>query len=303
MILLLLAPPALLGLGFLVHRRRAPAPRALLWAALVAGVAGAERFLAHAHPVLRMAGMAVTAFLVVKVMVGEEEKRDGMEPLPLGRWLAFATLWLGMRPRLFAARRRRTVPGARDLAIRGAIRLAAGVALLVAARLPGPGHLSDVLLGAGLLLVFHFGGCTILAGAWRAIGVRCDPIVREPWKSKSLGDFWSRRWNLAYSEMCTILLFRPLKGRVGRGVAVLLVFLFSGLLHEMAISLPVKAGYGLPTLYFALHGVLVLVESRLPLRGVAGRAWAYLWVLAPLPVLFHRPFVDGVLRPLAGLAS
>lgn len=302
MTFLLLAPPALVLAGLLVHRRRAPAPRALLWAALVLSVAGAERLLSPEPPLLRMAGMIVCAFLVVKVMVGEEEKRDGMAPLPPLRWLQFATLWIGMRPRLFAASRRGPVAGARDLAVRGATRLLAGLLLVAASRLPGP--VSDAVLGAGLLLVFHFGSCTLLAAAWRAKGVRCDAIVREPWRSKSLSDFWSRRWNLAYSEMCTILLYRPLAGRAGRAASVLLVFLFSGLLHELAISVPVRAGYGLPTLYFAAHGLAVLAEEALarrgrPLKGLAGRAWALVWILAPLPVLFHAPFVAGVLRPLA----
>lgn len=301
MTFLLLAPPALVALGLVVHRHTAPAPRALLWTALVLVVAGAERLLSPEPPLLRMVGTVVCAFLLVKVMVGEEEKRDGMEPLPPARWLAFATLWIGMRPRLFAAPRRGPVAGVRDLAVRGAAGLLVGVLLVAASRLSGP--VSDAVLGTGLLLVFHFGSCTLLAAAWRARGVRCDAIVREPWRSRSLGEFWSRRWNLAYFEMCTILLYRPLAGRVGRGASVMLVFLFSGLLHEMAISLPVRAGYGLPTLYFAAHGLGVLAEEALarrgrPIRGLAGRAWALFWILAPLPVLFHAPFVAGVLRPL-----
>jgi alginate O-acetyltransferase complex protein AlgI len=74
----------------------------------------------------------------------------------------------------------------------------------------------------------------------------------------------------------------------------------------MAISLPVNAGYGLPTAYFALHGSLVLFEEALarrgkPIRGLAGRIWAYFWIFAPLPILFHRQFVTGVLLPLARL--
>lgn len=303
MTFLLLAPPALVALGLVVHLRQASAPRAAMWAALVLTVAVADRALAPEPPVLRMLGILACAFLVVKVMVGEEEKRDGMKPLPAGRWLLFATLWIGMRPRVFGARRRGNIAGVRDLAVRGATRLLAGLALLATARWLGTGYLSDVLLGGGLLLVFHFGGCTLLAAAWRGAGVRCDPIVREPIRSRSLTEFWSKRWNLAYSEMCTILLFRPLAGRVGRGTAVLLVFLFSGLLHEMAISLPVRAGFGLPMLYFAAHGALVLVEEARkrrgrPVGGVAGWLWTLFWVLGPTPLLFHRPFVTGVLRAI-----
>lgn len=305
MILLLLVPPALLALGFLLHRREARTPRALLWAILVLGVLGAERLLAGEPPLLRMAGPSVFAFLVLKVMVGEEERRDGMAPLSLRRWLSFAVLWVGMRPRLFAVRARRAVRGARDLAVQGATRLAAGLALALAARFVRPPEVATAVLGAGLLLVFHFGACTLLAAAWRARGVRCDPIVRAPAGSRSLSEFWSRRWNLAYSEMCTIVLYRPFSARLGRRASVLLAFLFSGLLHEMAVSLPVHAGYGLPTLYFMLHGGLVLLEESLaragkPLRGLAARAWTLFWILAPLPLLFHRPFVEHVLRPLAG---
>lgn len=306
MILLLLLPPALVALGFLVHRREARTPRLLLWAILVLGVLGAERLLAGEPPLLRMAAPPVFAFLVLKVMVGEEERRAGMAPLSLGRWLAFAVLWVGMRPRLFAARKRRAVPGVRDLAVQGATRLAAGLVLAGAARFVRPPEVATAVLGAGLLLVFHFGAGTLLAAAWRTRGIRCDPIVRAPTRSRSLADFWSRRWNLAYSEMCAIVLYRPFSARVGRAASILLAFLFSGLLHEMAISLPVRAGYGLPTLYFALHGGLVLLEEALarrgrPVRGLAGRIWTSFWILAPLPLLFHRPFVTHMLWPLAGV--
>jgi hypothetical protein len=304
MIPLLPAAPALVLLGYLVQRSAKRTPRALLWAILVLGVLGLERLLADAPPLVRMAGMAVYAFLILKVMVGEEERTDGMEALPFGRWLEFSLLWIGMRPRLFLARRR-PVPGASRLLGGGGLRMATGLLLIALARV-SPAALAPAIVGAGLLLLFHFGACTVLAALWRMRGVRVDPIVREPIRSRSLKEFWSRRWNLVYSEMCAIVVFRPLEGRVGRMTSVFLVFLFSGLLHEMAISAPVKAGYGLPTLYFALHGVLVLVEEALarhgrPMRGVAGRAWTIFWVLAPLPILFHPPFVRGVLAPLAGL--
>jgi alginate O-acetyltransferase complex protein AlgI len=307
MILLVLVPPVLVGLGYLVHRSAWRPPRALLWIVLVACVAGAERLSAHEGPFVRLAAMTAWAFLVLKVMVGEEERRDGMASLSLGRWLSFSLLWIGMRPRLFAAGARRAVSGALALAVHGAIRVAIGLLLVGAARLVPQPDLAAALVGAGLLLVFHFGLCTIVAAAWRSKGIRCDPIVREPTRSRSLTDFWSRRWNLAYSEMCAIVFYRPLTGRLGRGAAVLLVFLFSGVLHEMAISLPVNAGYGLPMLYFALHGGLVLVEEALarrgrPIRGIVGRIWAYFWIFAPLPILFHRPFVAGVLLPLCGHA-
>jgi alginate O-acetyltransferase complex protein AlgI len=124
--------------------------------------------------------------------------------------------------------------------------------------------------------------------------------------SQNLGEFWARRWNLAFSEMTTIAVYRPLAGLLGRGPALMAGFGFSGLLHEMAISVPVRAGFGLPLCYFILHGGLVIVERALsnaghPLSGSPGRAWALFWLGAPLPILFHRPFLAGLIWPLIGI--
>jgi alginate O-acetyltransferase complex protein AlgI len=237
---------------------------------------------------------------VLKAMVVEEERRAGMPPLPGRAWLAFAGGWVGMRPRLFLEPGGRG--GARPLARRGLVRLALGLLLVGAARLSwsllGARLPATVLLCVGLSLAVHFGACTLLAAFWRARGVRADAVFRAPVRSRSLAEFWARRWNLAYSEMCGIVLYRPLAGATGRRPAVFATFLFSGLLHEMAISLPVRAGFGMPFLYFALHGVLALLEPKRP-----GRAWTAFWILAPLPLLFHRPFVTRVLWPLIGIPA
>jgi alginate O-acetyltransferase complex protein AlgI len=90
----------------------------------------------------------------------------------------------------------------------------------------------------------------------------------------------------------------------------LAAFLFSGLLHELAISLPVRAGFGLPLLYFAIHGALMLTERGLERAGRPvyrrpglGRAWTTFWLVAPLPILFHRPFLRGVVWPILGIAG
>jgi hypothetical protein len=34
-----------------------------------------------------------------------------------------------------------------------------------------------------------------------------------------------------------------------------------------------------------------------------GRAWTTLWLVAPLPILFHRPFLRGVVWPLLGIPA
>jgi hypothetical protein len=85
-------------------------------------------------------------------------------------------------------------------------------------------------------------------------------------------------------------------------------FLFSGLLHELAISVPARGGYGLPTLYFALHGGLLRLERRIGvLENAPGntewarRVWTLGWLALPLPLLFHRPFLQQVIWPIVGI--
>jgi alginate O-acetyltransferase complex protein AlgI len=87
-----------------------------------------------------------------------------------------------------------------------------------------------------------------------------------------------------------------------------LSFLGSGLLHELAISVPVQAGYRMPLGYFALQVVVCLIEHRLARAGHAidreswvGRIWTLAWPVLPLPILFHWPFLAGVLWPLLGI--
>lgn len=67
----------------------------------------------------------------------------------------------------------------------------------------------------------------------------------------------------------------------------------------MAISLPL--------LYFALHGGLMLIERALarrgrPLGGRLGRVWTLGWLALPLPILFHPPFLRGIVWPLIGIS-
>ena len=108
--------------------------------------------------------------------------------------------------------------------------------------------------------------------------------------------------------MTALAVYQPLVRRAGRRAALAAAFLGSGLLHELAISVPVQAGYGLPLAYFALHGSLVMIEGRLARSGRPidrlpwlGRAWTLGWLLVPLPILFHQPFLAGVVWPLVGI--
>jgi len=248
----------------------------------------------------------------MKSVVSVEAVSQGSAPLTMRNWLGFAALWPGMRPGPFARASALPLSGASTLLKGGAIRAAIGFLLIALARLAWVETHSRVLptllLMPGISFVVHFGVFDLLAGAWRAAGVDCKQLFRSPLQSTSLGEFWGRRWNLAFSEMTALAVYQPLVRRFGRRIALIASFLGSGLLHELAISVPVKAGYGLPLSYFALHGLLMMIEGRLarlgrPIDRVpwVGRVWTLFWLLLPLPILFHRPFLAGVVWPLIGM--
>lgn len=155
----------------------------------------------------------------------------------------------------------------------------------------------------GLILLLHFGSFQMLALFWQSVGVSATPIMRDPLRSHSLSEFWGKRWNLGFRQLSHDLIFRPLRGVLGVAGAGFLVFVISGLLHDLVISVPAKGGYGLPTIYFVIQGAGVVLEHshlgrRLGLgQGLSG--WTFMAVVTAAPAfwLFHRPFVNNVILP------
>ena len=292
--------------------------RLLAWLVTVGVTVGVERLCRDEPAGVRMLAIIGALLYAMKAVVTVEAQAGGMPRLAAWRWLGFAALWPGMRPSIFAdAGRGRH--GAWALVGRGCLEGGIGLAfgcLAWAVWYHGRPQLSEdvacvvatILLLPGLSLILHFGIFNILAGLWRFAGVDARPLFRAPLAARSLGDFWSRRWNLAFSEMTTLGIYRPLSAWLNRRTAIVAAFIASGLLHELAISVPVLAGFGLPTLYFLLHGVLIFVERGLeragrPVSGWGG--WAHVWVVGwlalPMPILFHRPFLRGIVWPLIGM--
>ncbi len=127
--------------------------------------------------------------------------------------------------------------------------------------------------------------------------------MSKPILSKTLSEFWGKRWNLGFRQLAFDLIFQPLHRKTGVVAASLLVFLASGLVHDLVISLPTRGGYGLPTAYFILQGLGVTLERssfgrRLGLQhGLP--AWLFMVVVAAAPAfwLFHPPFITRVILP------
>lgn len=173
--------------------------------------------------------------------------------------------------------------------------LAVGVALLWGAARCCTLPLAAGWVGmAGLIFVLHFGLFRLLADAWNAIGVPVTPIMRCPLAATSLAEFWGRRWNLAFRDLSHRLVFRPVAHRSGHKAALWASFAVSGLAHELVISLPAGAGFGLPTCYFLLQALGIALE-----RGLRTHGWLRTHAFTALPaiVLFHPPFVERVMVP------
>ena len=303
---------ATLAAGLFIRRLPSrAAARAAAWALVAVSVVGMDRLSSAQPPGLRMLALIGTLLYAMKAVV-TVEGMEGRPRLSPARWLGFAALWPGMRPAPFATAGGPPLAGWAPLIRRGLARLVLGGVLLALARLAwvvtGSRFAATALALPGLSFILHFGIFNVVAGAWRRAGVDVHALFRAPLLSRSLAEFWGRRWNLAFSEMTALGVYRPLSPLLGKPAALVVAFVFSGLLHELAISLPVRAGFGLPLLYFAIHGVLMLVEGGMERSGrpidrrpAVGRAWTTFWLVVPLPILFHRPFLRGVVWPILGI--
>jgi alginate O-acetyltransferase complex protein AlgI len=152
---------------------------------------------------------------------------------------------------------------------------------------------------AGMVLILHFGLFALVSLGWRALRVDAAPIMDAPLRSTSVAEFWGRRWNAAFNDLALGVVFRPMARRIGPAGATLSAFVVSGLIHEIVISLPAGAGYGLPTAYFLLQGTAVLIQRKTAaLRGaISGWMFTMIVVAAPVFWLFHPPFVARVIVP------
>jgi hypothetical protein len=171
------------------------------------------------------------------------------------------------------------------------------------ARLAGIGLLAGWIGMVGFIFLLHFGLFAMLALFWQRKGIDAQPLMHCPIEAESLGNFWGKRWNSGFRDIVFGLMFIRLAKRFGTATAALATFVISGLIHELVITFPARAGYGLPTLYFALQGSAMLLErselgGKLGLTsGWRGHAFALAVVTLPIFALFPPPFVLRVMVP------
>jgi predicted DCC family thiol-disulfide oxidoreductase YuxK len=244
--------------------------------------------------------MAGALFLGCKWLTFRRVWRE-RTPLHLERLPGYFIFWAGMDAASFLgsdsgrgnlARHTRRIILAITKVLSGAI------ALFVLARLASNPLLAGWIGMVGMILILHFGLFELAGVAWQIAGVPARPIMNAPIKATSLNEFWGRRWNGAFNQLMVDLFFRRFARSLGTTSAVLIAFVISGLIHELVISLPARAGYGWPTLYFLVQGLGVIAQRSLGMRrGFTG--WFSTMAIAAGPAfwLFHPPFVRQVVLP------
>jgi hypothetical protein len=300
--------------GYLLVKKR---QIILSWLLLISSILIIHLIFVHEGAILRMLAIIATTFTAMKVIaVAEGYKTKAQFTLTFKQWAVFSSGWAGMRAQPFETLGAIPLAGAWPMIRFGISRVVIGLLLILVAHGIVALNLNrdftyvtvSIILLVGLSLILHFGLLGISAGMWRLSGVNTYLLFRQPAKATSLTELWSKRWNIAFSEMTAVAIFRPLKSRIGSGGALMASFIFSGLLHELALSVPVNSGYGLPTLYFLIQGLLVLVEKAsirhhilFLQHKIIGRIWTFFWLIIPMPLLFHLHFIKEIVWPLAGL--
>jgi hypothetical protein len=254
-----------------------------------------------------MWALAAGIFIGCKWLTWRKACLSGMSP-SVSRLLAYFFAWPGMDVVAFFGKKvSNTLKPSKAQWLFAAAKASAGFALvLFSARdvFDWPPLLTGWLGMLGIILFLHFGLFDLIAFVWQSAGVNAKPVMRRPMSATSLAEFWSARWNTAFNVLAHDLAFRPLVRKFGAGRATLGVFLISGILHDLVISLPARAGFGLPTAYFLFQGIAVSAERsaigrRLSL-GKGFRGWLFTLVCAGAPVfwLFHPLFVMNVILPM-----
>lgn len=264
--------------------------RLMVWLVALAVYAVMHFVSLEQPPLLRMVLLCCVLMAGMKWVVYSEWRRRGGEILTWGRWLCFAALWFGMEPMAWTGKRR-SIQWKTDALWGGACCLTGGALVFLMSSYEVT-KLTPLFIA--MSIGFHFGALRLLTAIWRFQGYPVRALFRNPFLTRGFGDFWGKRWNLAYSQMMARAVKRPIQQRYGAKVALFSVFVISGLLHELAITVPVQAGYGLPTCFFLVQGVLTTLEKR---ESLVNALLCGASLIIGLNFLFPEAFVEAVILP------
>ena len=238
---------------------------------------------------MRMIWLCSVLMAGMKAIVYREWCAVRNRKLSWSSWLMFAYLWFGMDPGAFLVRRKMEW---KSHALVGSLCLLAGCVGVYICYLLDVRNV--VILFICMSIGFHFGILRLMTAFWR---MQCFPVkllFRNPLAMRGFRDFWGKRWNLAYSQMMARAVKKPLTPVLGDKGSMFAVFLVSGLLHELAITVPVGGGYGWPTAFFIIHGVICLLEKKDSIY--MGVVCGVVLVLG-VPYLFGQKFLEEIIIP------
>lgn len=151
--------------------------------------------------------------------------------------------------------------------------------------------LLDHLVKVPLFLFTVESGSRMMLGIERLLGFDTTPLVRNVFFSQTVGDFWLR-WNNRVHRWLGMNLFRPAAKRFGRFSGVLMVFGFSGLVHEITFDIATRHIDGYQLAFFTMQAPLVLLTEyftrrRHPLARALVYVFTVIWMTAT-SMLFLR---------------
>ncbi len=149
-----------------------------------------------------------------------------------------------------------------------------------------------------------------LCGLERLAGFDTTPMIRNAYLSRTVSEFW-RRYNDRTHDFLYRNAFQATGGRRAPVRSMLLVFLVSGLFHEVAFALATSRLTGYQFAFFTIQGPAALASGRLVRLarrgGIAGKITAHgttILFIAVTSVLFFDgvskifPFVYASQSPL-----
>ncbi|QJE95831.1 MBOAT family protein [Luteolibacter luteus] len=224
-----------------------------------------------------------------------------LTPRP-GRKLAYLFLWPGMDAAGFINGSPDRLPDRSEWAM-AALKTLLAVGLIAAAPQAEQAMLRAWIGMIGIVLFFHFGTFHLLSCFWRSLGMKAAPLMDHPLAATSASAFWGRHWNIAFRDLTHRMVFKPALKRWGAPAALMAGFVFSGVLHELAVTIPAGGWYGGPTLFFVIQGLAALAErtrrgKTIGLgQGVRGWLFTQGLLLLTVPLLFPPPFALRIINP------
>jgi hypothetical protein len=128
---------------------------------------------------------------------------------------------------------------------------------------------------------------------YRLLGVDPRPLHDDPIRSKSIGEFWGRRWNRAVHRFLKLNVFAPVARRGHTELGLALTFVASGLFHFAFMVPAVGLGWAaMMGAFFVLQLPFFWVERAL-WRASRARVWTLTVLLVTSP-LFVEPMLQIV---------